>query len=65
MVHDRDVERDVVFGGLEREPGCSDRLVVRAARDQDDVVPALVQAGSHHPADATGSVDDEAGHGRT
>ena len=59
MIDDRDRERRVVVGRLDAEPVVADRLVVRAARDQRDVVAVLEQAGADDAADRTRAVDDE------
>ena len=59
MVDDRDRQRCVVVGGLDAQPVVADRLVVRAARDQRDVVAVLEQAGADHAADRARAVDDE------
>ena len=60
MVDDRDRERLVVVGRLDAQPAVADRLVVRAARDERDVVAALEQAGADDAADRARAVDDEA-----
>ena len=66
MIDDRDRERRVVVGRLDAQAVVADRLVVRAARDQHDVVTVLEHARADDAADRARAVDDESHrHGAT
>ena len=61
IAEDRQAVHAGALGRVQRQAVAGDRLAVRAARDQDDLVPALGEPRADHPADRPRAVDDEAG----
>ena len=64
-VDDRNSKRDGVVRRFDPEPVVANRLVVRAARDEHDVMPMLREPPADHAANRAGTEDYKPHRGST